>query len=118
MHLTEDQKAKYRNQMKDITLDKIEQVIGELFGPQDKKQYDPITYDELRGRVLTGYWYMGSGGTMNVRTGSGGALLIIDSFEKKGLPAIIAAQAITVYTDQGPVLLADVTIKRTTSEQY
>ena len=92
-------------------------MIGKMFFGKEEPVRPHLTYEELRSRVLPGYWYMGTGGAIKIGTGSGGALLMIKSFEDKGMPAIMAAQAITVYTDDGPVLLADVTVKQISDDQ-
>lgn len=99
----------------DITKEDIEKAIKEVWG----EDADKLTYDELRSRVLTGYWYSINSNNegkqirkTKINTGSGGALAILDQCEKAGLPAFIIAQDIICYTDQGPYPLSQLKVKK------
>jgi len=80
-----------------------------------------MTYEDLRSRVLSGYTYSTTPNysskkkeerKVKLYPGQGGALLLIDTFEKDGLPAIVAAEAILCHTDQGTYSLSRLTVKR------
>ncbi len=100
---------------KDITKEDIEKVLEEIYG----EDAGNITYEELRARVAPGYWYSvvsPSDGentrSVNLKTGSGGILLLIDEFEKTGMPAFIIARDIMCYIDGKNYPLSDIKIKK------
>lgn len=80
-----------------------------------------MTYEDLKSKVVSGYTYSTANNdfprkkgerVVKLHTGSGGALLLIETFEKDGLPAILAAESILCHTDQGVYPLSRLTIKK------
>ncbi len=47
-----------------------------------------------------------------MHTGSGGALEMLDAFEKSGLPAFMAGESIFCEIDHGSYCLLDLKVKR------
>jgi hypothetical protein len=98
-----------------MTEEELRKAIAEgFFGPD-------LTYEELRERVLPGYAYSISSGNnvvhegvrnVNLQTGKGGVLLIIDACEKQGVPPGLLAKDIIVHTDMGSFPLSEVKIKK------
>jgi len=76
-----------------LTLDVLKSAIAEMF--YEKEQ--GLTYKELKSKILSGYHYRIANDKTSVHTGQGGVLIYIDSFEKTGFPASLAAESIFVY---------------------
>lgn len=76
--------------------------------------------DELKNKVLSGYWYeIGSSdvkveGKRNVitYTGYGGAKMFIDACRKEGIPDNEIAEIIFCYTDMGKFPLSVLNVKK------
>jgi hypothetical protein len=81
-----------------------------------------LTYQGLRDKLLAGYAYRiktppswEDARPLVLNTGIGGARMLIDSFEKAGVPAEIAAEAIEVNTDRwGYVPIGILKVTKTT----
>lgn len=87
----------------------IEETIVEL--------YEPLV-PGIEERLLTGYAYtIDSPSTETLRsirisTGKGGVMMYVDACRKNGLPERMIAESITVQTDQGPITLDKLTVKK------
>lgn len=78
-----------------LTLEGLKAAIAEMF--YEKGQ--GLTYQELRSKILSGYNYKVFSDKTSLFTGRGGVLMYLDSFEKTGFPAPLAAGSIFVYID-------------------
>lgn len=88
----------------DISVDELTKAFNEYYDKINNGK-SAITYSELKGKILPGYNYRlsseGGYGTrsLNMHTGRGGVILAIEQFEKAGLPAYIAQDAIEVFVN-------------------
>ena len=96
--------SKKKNKHKEITAEYIQQVLEELY-----KDKSDMTYDILRSKILPGYWYS-IGSNPRIRTGYGGAKLILDTCEESGIPAYLVAEDIICYTEQGVFPIKDLNV--------
>ena len=100
---------------KNLTLSHLRNAIRSFFhGKQKRTIATPpeLTYQQLREKVLTGYWYSILSGkapydvknqrTVRVKTGKGGILSYIDACENLGIEtADQVAESIICHTDHG-----------------
>jgi hypothetical protein len=98
---------------KNLTLSHLRNAIRSFFhGKQNKPSDRPpeLTYQQLRDKVLIGYWYSIVTGdppykktrSTKINTGRGGVLTYIDACERLGLQsADSVATSIICHTDHG-----------------
>ena len=108
-----------KKRYKDITKEEIEEALKELF--------PDMTYQELRDKILDGYWYKimppdlteshKESRAIAMNTGKGGVLMVLDNCEKLHIPAGIIAKDIFVYVEGAYHCILDLTPKKNKSEQ-
>jgi len=103
---------------KNLTLSHLRNAIRTFF--HGKQKNPVITYEELRKKILPGYFYSIDSGkeaiegkrNMTVHTGIGGVLLYIDACEAtKWITAEDAAKSIFCHTSKGDFNMLQIKLK-------
>jgi len=103
---------------KNLTLSHLRNAIRTFFHGKQKQSL--LTYDELRKKILPGYFYSIDSGkeaiegkrNMTVHTGIGGVLLYIDACEAtKWITAEDAAKSIFCHTSKGDFNMLQIKLK-------
>jgi hypothetical protein len=108
---------------KNLTLSHLRNAIREFFhGKQKPVGPSKLTYQQLRDKILNGYWYSITTGDppykkhdirrTTIHTGRGGILSYIDACENLGLQnADSVAESIICHTGHGDFNMLEVSIK-------